>query len=680
MIMREFRRVGRVLKLSSLNEQQREAVLHVDGPVVVVAGAGTGKTRTIAFRTAHLVGKGIAPDSILAITFTNKAAREMRERISKMVGTELCGRMTVSTIHSLCARILREDIGELGRDPRYTIFDTSDQAGLVRRALTDNGFDPRKIDPRMMLWRIGKVKNIFPSAETEDFNDPVFRRVYEAYNKLLEKNNALDFDDLLLFTARLFEKKKVLKKYQNRFRYIMVDEYQDVNNCQYSLIRSLAAAHGNLYVVGDDDQSIYGWRGARVENILNFEKDFKGARVIKLERNYRSTQTILDAANAVIRNNETRREKKLWTEKKESAPISVIEAADEGDEAARVINYIIAEKHGLKLRYGDFAILYRTNAQSRTFEEKLMRLGVSYIMIGGTRFFDRKEIKDVSAWLRALVNPEDEVSLLRIVNFPARGIGKTSLEKLREAALEKRKPLMEAMLEALSGGMVSGKALEGLRQFMGLIDELKNIHAEKPNSPLDVLRHLYKKIDFRKAYVQTCSDADEAKRRYENVEEFANAVAEYQRTEPEPTLEGFLENIALMTEEKEIEEDLGENSVTLMTLHSAKGLEFKAVFIVGVEEGYIPHELSEAEGMLEEERRLFYVGMTRARHRLFLSYALSRRRFGGEIPREPSRFIGEIPCHLLEHEDKEKVESAREEAGRIVAEKSIASIKSLFDD
>jgi DNA helicase II / ATP-dependent DNA helicase PcrA len=668
------------LKLTSLNEQQREAVLHVDGPIVVVAGAGTGKTRTIAFRTAHLIETGVPPASILAITFTNKAAREMRERISKMVGKETCGMMTVSTIHSLCARILREDIGVLGRDPKFTIFDASDQAGLVRRALVEHGFDPQKYDPRALLWRIGTVKNIFPSAEHEDFNDPLFVRVYETYNKLLEQNNALDFDDLLVFTEKLFENKKVLKKYQDRFRYIMVDEYQDINGCQYSLVRKLASGLRNLYVVGDEDQSIYGWRGARVENILNFEKDFKGARAIKLERNYRSTSFILEAANAVIRNNETRRPKKLWTDKKEGTPVSAIESADEADEASRVISYIIAEKQNHKLRFGDFAILYRTNAQSRLFEEKLVRLGVAYIIVGGTRFFERREIKDVVAYLRAALNPEDEVSLSRIINFPARGIGKTSLEKIREKAAAAKTPLMNAVRLSLSDENIPKKARDGLRLFVGIIDELNKISESAPCRPFDVVRALCEKVDFKKTYEQACTDANEARRRFENVGEFTNAVAEYQRSEPKPTLEGFLENIALMSDEQEIEEDLREDSVVLMTLHSAKGLEFKAVFIVGVEEGYIPHERSEAEGGLEEERRLFYVGMTRARNRLFLSYARSRRRFGESIPRKPSRFIGEIPCHLIEFENREEMDRAIEEAGRVIAEQSIAKIQSLFDD
>ncbi|MFA6448219.1 MAG: UvrD-helicase domain-containing protein [bacterium] len=668
-----------MIKLSSLNENQRDAVQHVDGPVVVVAGAGTGKTRTIAYRTAFLIDQGIPPENILAITFTNKAAREMRERISKMLGADICARMTVSTIHSLCVRLLREDFGALGRDPKFSIFDTTDQTGLIRKALVDHGFDPHKNDPRDLLWRIGKVKNVFPVVESEDFADPVFRQVYLSYNTMLETNNALDFDDLLIYGSRLLENKKILEKYQERFRYIMVDEYQDINGCQYSLIRKLSAKSKNLYVVGDDDQSVYGWRGAQVENILNFERDFKGAKVVKLERNYRSTGAILEAANAVIANNTVRRAKKLWTTEKEGHPASVIAAADAHEEAARVLDYIIAEKKEHSLRYGDFAILYRTNAQSRLFEERLVHLGISYIMIGGTKFFERREIKDVASYLRVLVNTEDEFSLLRIVNFPPRGIGKTSFERIREAAFEAKKPFFEALREAASGAGVSSKARDGIRAFFGIYDELKKQADAAPDDPASVVRMLLKKVNFKAAYEAACADKNEAVRRFENVEEFINAVVEYQRTEPKPSLEGFLENIALMTEETENEEELKEESVTLMTLHSAKGLEFKLVFLVGAEEGYMPHELSEAEGNIEEERRLFYVGMTRARRRLFISYACERHRYGQIIPREPSRFIEEIPPKYLVWEDNEEYEKAKQQAGEVIVDSSIARIQAILD-
>ncbi len=659
-----------MIKLGSLNEQQRDAVTHVDGPVVVVAGAGTGKTRTIAYRAAYLIERGIPAENILSITFTNKAAREMRSRISKIAGADACGRMTVSTIHSLCARILREDIDKLGRGTDYSIYDTKDQTSLIRKALIDNGFDPDKNDPRELLWRIGKLKNIYPVVQSDDFADPVFRCVYEAYHKQLEKNNALDFDDLLIFAARLFEKKSVLEKYQERFRYIMVDEYQDVNGCQYALIRRLAAKYKNLYVVGDDDQSIYGWRGAQVENILNFERDFKGAKVIKLERNYRSTAAILEAANELISKNEFRRAKKLWTSERHGDAPTLIEADDDNDEAGRIIDYIVAEKNR-GCRFGDFGILFRTNAQSRKFEERLIRLGISYIIVGGTKFFERREIKDAASYLRSVSNPDDEESLMRIVNFPARGIGKTSLSRVRELAFANKLTLLEALRSAAGGGAsVPAKTRDGIRDFVKIIDELKKHNEEKPYDPAGLMRLLVKRVDFKSAYEQACSDKNEAEQRYENIVEFVNAIAEYQHSERQPTLEGFLENIALMSDEKEVEEELREDSVTMMTLHSAKGLEFKIVFVAGVEEGYIPHELSEAEGFIEEERRLLYVGMTRARRRLFLSYSRERRRYGEAIPREQSRFIDEIPPNLILRESGEDYEKRREEAGRVIADNS----------
>ncbi|HOX27949.1 MAG TPA: 3'-5' exonuclease [bacterium] len=669
-----------MLKLSSLNKEQREAVEHVEGPVVVVAGAGTGKTRTIAYRAARLLEKKVPAESLLCITFTNKAAREMRERVSSIVTEETCSRMTICTIHSLCAKMLREDIGELGRDPAFGIMDSTDQAGLVKKALIEHGFDPQKYDPRALLWRIGSVKNAYPEPANEDFADPVFARVYETYNSLLLKNNSLDFDDLLLCASKLLDSKKVRTKYQERFKFIMVDEYQDVNGCQYGIIKKLASKHKNLYVVGDEDQSIYGWRGARMENILNFERDFKGARLIKLERNYRSTGTVIEASNHVIRNNSMRRDKKLWTSADSGEPITLMEAPEEGDEAAAVISMIHAEKTANRGLFGDFAILFRTNAQSRAFEEKLIGLGISYVIVGGAKFFERREIKDVTSYLKAFTNPDDDVALLRVVNFPPRGIGKTTLEKILQTAAEKRASLMKTLEESISSDAIPRKAKEGIAAFLRIKETILKHITANPQDPAGAMKRLLAEVNFEKAYSQACSDANEAARRYENIVELANAVFEYQKNDSDPSIQGFLENIALMTDEAETEEELKQDSVALMTLHSAKGLEFKTVFIVGVEEGYIPHERSEAEGGLEEERRLFYVGMTRARKRLFLSYALSRRRFGETIPRKPSRFIEEIPVHLTVRGSEEEIRIAREQASRAIATSALDKISSLFGD
>ncbi|HPI77340.1 MAG TPA: exodeoxyribonuclease V subunit gamma [bacterium] len=668
--------------LKGLNEQQREAARHVDGPIAVVAGAGTGKTRTIAHRAAYLIEeRGVDPSGILAVTFTNKAAREMRERISKMIGSEVCALMTVRTIHSLCSMILREDFSALGRSGEFTICDSSDQTSLVRRALVENGFDPKKNDPVSLLWRIGAVKNAFPDVDREEFEDPVFARVWSTYNKALESANSVDFDDLLIFALKLLGKKEIRTKYQKRFRYIMVDEYQDVNGCQYEIIKRLAAGHGNLYVVGDDDQSIYGWRGAQVKNILNFEQDFKQARVVKLERNYRSTPQILEAAYAVIKNNVERRDKKLWTSEKGGDLVGIIESADETEEAARVVDYIIAEKHSKGLKYGDFAILYRTNAQSRLFEEKLMRHAVSYIMVGGTRFFERREIKDVTAYLRMVANPEDETAALRAAAFPPRGIGKTSLEKIRERAFEEKKPILSAMREAAGAGWLNAKAAEGLRGFVALCDALDEIRRRLPKQPLEMAKKLVGSVNFKAGYERAGADKNEAARRMDNIAEFVNAVEEYQRNEPDSSLEGFLENIALMTDERETELEQKEDSVTLMTLHSAKGLEFKYVVLVGAEEGFTPHERSNFEWELEEERRLFYVGMTRARKKLLISYAGSRRRYGESLLRKPSPYVAEIPPALLTSEDNEEIERAREAAAESISEGHRARMRAmLFSD
>jgi len=660
-----------------LNEQQREAVRCLDGPVAVIAGAGTGKTRTIVYRTAMLLDRGAAPENVLAITFTNKAAREMRERISAMVGEDACAGMTICTIHSLCSRILREDIGELGREPGFTIFDATDQAGLVRRAMTDNGFDPKKNDPRSYLHRISIVKGIYPPVAPEDFADPVFAKIFEAYNSLLEKNNGLDFDDLLVFAARVLDKKKPAEKYRDRFRHIMVDEFQDINGIQYRIVKRLSGKSGNLYIVGDEDQSIYGWRGAVIENILEFENDFEGARTVKLERNYRSTPTILEAAGAVIENNENRRPKKLWTRGEPGDPIGVYPAADEVEEAALAIDMMIAEKEMRKLRFGDFAILYRTNAQSRPFEERLTAMGIQYTMVGGTRFFERKEVKDMTAYLRVLYNPQDDVSLLRIINLPSRGIGAASIEKLQDAALDKRAPLFSVLEDAAEGDEISKKARSGLKDFLLLLERAGGLAAKRRLS--EMARLLVENLGMKEYLERTCGDMNEARRRFENVQEWVNAVAEYETGTPGATLEGFLENVSLMTEEKEDEIELQENSAILMTMHSAKGLEFRVVIIAGAEEGFIPHEKSLQEGTVDEERRLFYVAMTRARRRLIITHAAERRRFGDTRLRTPSRFIEEIPPHLVSDETPEEIQALREEAARRTAEASMDRIRRIMD-
>ncbi len=666
------------VKLATLNKEQREAVLHIDGPIVVVAGAGTGKTRTIVYRTANLIESGIPPPSILAITFTNKAAREMRERISAMIGREKCGEMTISTIHSLCVRILRQEISTLGREPSFTICDSSDQAAIVRRALRDNNFNPEQHDPRNFLSRISAVKSIFPPVDELSFNDPVFAIIYKAYQTHLEKNNLLDFDDLLSFAARALEDKKICLKWSEKYRYVMVDEFQDVNDIQYYIVRRLVSAHKNIYVVGDDDQSIYGWRGAVVDNILNFEHIFTGAKIVKLERNYRCTGNILRAATEVIANNSQRRPKTLWTEAAPGDPITIIEVENESIEADAVVSRIMAEHTTSNRNYGDFAILYRTNAQSRPFEEKLMALGMRYIMVGGTKFYERKEVKDMNSYFRVAHNHEDEEALLRIINFPPRGIGKTTKDKLLATAVARGVPLLDVLREASTGDTVSRKAADGIRSLLAILDNIK-ASSEGPRLA-NAARELVAALDIKNVLENTNSDKNEAARRFENVEEWVNAVTDYCLSDTAPSLAGFMEHVTLSTDERELDTELREDAVTLMTVHSAKGLEFKYVFIAGVEQNNFPHERSIAEGGIEEERRLFYVAMTRARKKLFLTFARNRRRMGESFHRRQSMFIAEIPDSTVTWEGNAEMAAAQEIASQMAEERGLSMLAALFDD
>lgn len=669
-----------MINFKALNKEQREAVRRVKGPVVVVAGAGTGKTRTIAYRTAHMIDSGVRPSSILAITFTNKAAREMRERISAMVGHETCSQITISTIHSLCARILREDIESIdaGRDTGFTIFDTSDQTGIIRKALAEHNFDPRKNDPRTLLFAIGAIKNIYPPVATGEIADPVISRVLPTYNEMLRACNALDFDDLLLLAAAVLDVPACREKYRDRFRYIMVDEFQDINDVQFGIVRRLVDKKKNIYVVGDDDQSIYGWRGAVVDNFLNFEEDFTGAREIKLERNYRSTAVILQAAGAVIENNEKRRNKKLWTSDRTGEPITMIEPLNERDEATLVIDSIIGEKQKRNLKYGDFAILYRTNAQSRLFEEKFMRMGISYILVGGTRFFERKEIKDMTAFLRVMHNPEDETALLRVINYPPRGVGATSLDRIRDAAIEARRPLFHYLEYAAQGDDIPARARSGIFAFLELIEAGRQKLASAGLAAAG--RFFVEELDIENSIRKAYSDRNEADRRFMNVEEWINSLVEYEAHEPKPTIEGYLENVALMTDEQEVDTELKEDSVTMMTVHSAKGLEFHTVYIVGAEEKFMPHEKSIQDGSIDEERRLFYVAMTRARRKLCISAAAERKRYGNKEPRITSRFVGEIPEELFSYESVKDIAERRKESGKRLASESMKRIAQLLDD
>ena len=636
------------MDLSMLNPQQRLAAETLEGPVLILAGAGSGKTRALTCRAANLMAHGVQPWQILALTFTNKAAREMRERIGQLVG-ESAEEAWISTFHSSCARILRRDIEKLGYSRSFVIYDDDDQQTVLKEILKRLNIDEKFLPVRELKAKISDAKNKLMSPDEwfqqsgKDRRSQMIHDVYVEYEGRLKGNNALDFDDLLVKTLQLLvDHPPVLESYRKRFRYVMVDEYQDTNFAQYSLIKLLTAESRNLCVVGDDDQSIYGWRGADIRNILDFEKDFPDATVIKLEQNYRSTANILDAANQVIAHNAGRKEKALWTEAGEGESIKLFAAGDEREEAAWVADRIRQlSRNGEP--YGDCAILYRTNAQSRVLEEMLMRAGIPYKVFGGTKFYDRKEVRDVIAYLRVMVNPSDDVSLRRIINVPKRAIGDSTVLELMEHARNMEMPLYSALSDLPES--LSSRPRKCVGDFFMLLMELM---AAKEAMPLkDFVNHLVERTGLLAQYQK--EDTDEAKARIENIQEFLGAVGEFAAAEPEATLEDYLENVALVTDLDSHEETRG--YVTLMTLHSAKGLEFINVFMTGMEEGIFPSSRSQLDDdRLEEERRLCYVGITRAQRRLFLSRANQRMLYNQVNRNAPSRFLEEIPERLLEDE------------------------------
>jgi len=627
--------------LESLNPSQLEAVEHTEGPLLVLAGAGSGKTRVLTHRIAYLLERGLAaPDEVLAITFTNKAADEMKERVALLVGQE-ARRMWVSTFHSFCARLLRAHAERLGYRRGFTIYDQGDGVRLVKRCIVELGKDPKRFNPRSFQAQISDAKNRLLGPDdylrhTEGYVAENVAEVYGLYQQRLYENNAMDFDDLIMQTVALFELfPEVRERYQERFRYIHVDEYQDTNHAQYRLVNILAARHRNLCVVGDDDQSVYSWRGADIRNILDFERDYPEARVVKLEQNYRSTQTILEAANAVVANNASRKAKRLWTAGEEGEPIRVFAAGDEYAEARFVVSEIRRLLDG-GARPSEVAVFYRTNAQSRALEDVLVREGIPYQVIGGLRFYERAEIKDAMAYLSVIANPADDVSLERIANVPKRGLGATSLGRLQEHARRTGSALYEALAEPEAAGL-SGRAARACGQLRELFEGWRVAAGEV--GPAELVEAVISESGYRDEL--EAERTVEAEQRLDNLEELINAARAYEMADPEPSLEGFLQEQALYSEQDAL--DTGGGSVTLMTLHNAKGLEFPHVFIVGMEEGTFPHARSLDEQNLEEERRLCYVGITRAMRSLTLSYARVRSSWGEREPRMPSRFLSEIP-------------------------------------
>ncbi|WKV09752.1 DNA helicase PcrA [Thermoanaerobacterium sp. CMT5567-10] len=634
--------------LDKLNDRQKEAVVTTEGPLLILAGAGSGKTRVLTHRIAYLIKeKRVSPANILAITFTNKAAQEMKDRVESLLG--YVGDIWVSTFHSACVRILRRDIEKIGYDKNFVIYDTQDQKSLVSDCIKELDLNEKQYTPKSMLSAISKAKDKMISPDEyllefgNDYRNKKVADVYRLYQKKLKKDNALDFDDIIIKTIELFKKdEEILRYYQDKFRYIMVDEYQDTNRPQYEFVNLLAKRYRNLCVVGDDDQSIYGWRGADIKNILDFEKDYPEAKVIKLEQNYRSTQIILDAANNVIDNNIKRKKKQLWTDNKDGEKIVVCEVQNEREEANFIVDRI-KNLVGNGRRYSDFAILYRTNAQSRIFEEACMMNDIPYKLVGALRFYDRKEIKDIIAYLRILVNPYDDVSLKRIINVPKRGIGESTVSALEQYAREHD----TSMYFAIPDVELKGRARKVLDNFKNFIDDLIN-QLDFMNI-IEVIDYILEKTGYMDEL--KADDTKESESRIENINEFIRAAREFMETSEDKSLESFLSGITLVSD-IDTAGDIGE-SVVLMTLHSAKGLEFPVVFMAGMEEGIFPSSMSFIdEHELEEERRLCYVGITRAKERLFMTYARTRNLYGKPQYNTASRFINEIPQDLIVEYDK----------------------------
>ena len=638
----------------ALNPPQADAANTLEGPLLILAGAGSGKTRVLTVRTANLIARGLASsDEILAVTFTNKAAREMESRIHsllKQIGTPVHGRMWISTFHSICARILREHIHLLDYKPFFGIYDTSDQVSMVKKVLTSLGIDEKTHPAKGFAARINSAKTDALTPEDvkkrRHLMDDRSIAVYEKYEQEMKRANSLDFGDLLMKTYQLFvDYPAVLEAYQNKFRYIMVDEYQDTNRIQYLLVQKLAQAHRNLCVVGDEDQSIYSWRGADINNILDFEKDFRDAKVVKLEQNYRSSQTIINAATKVIRNNTQRKDKTLFTENPEGDPIVIREENNEYDEARFVVGEIQKILNEGEFTVKDIAIFYRTNAQSRVLEEQFRTRSLPYHIVGGMKFYERMEIKDILAYMKLILNPSDDVAFKRVINVPARGIGKTTVDRLEEFAATRNASMVEAAALAVDHREFNAGVTSKLRGFLNVLEQLRETAVRVP------LPELYHAILDTTQYVVRLKEEDtpEAESRIENLEELDNAIAKFSEERGEEgTLQTFLEEMALVSDQDQLDEDGEETaSVTMMTLHISKGLEFPVVFIVGMEENLFPSGRSADENAdplaIEEERRLCYVGMTRAEKKLFLTYARTRKVWGSEQMNPPSRFLRELP-------------------------------------
>ncbi|CEH35817.1 DUF3553 domain-containing protein [Romboutsia lituseburensis] len=648
------------MNLDTLNPAQREAVEKTEGPVLILAGAGSGKTRVLTTRIAHLIeNKGVQAPNILAITFTNKAANEMRERVEETLGSDT-KEMWISTFHSCCVRILRKDINRIGYNRSFIIYDSADQVTLVKDCLKELNLSDKAFEPKVVISTISGAKDKlhspkeFKQMHMSDARMSKIADIYALYQDRLKRNSALDFDDLIYKTVELLRTdSEVLEFYRSRFKYIMVDEYQDTSKAQYELIKMLAKEHQNICVVGDDDQSIYGWRGADIRNILEFEKDYDDVHVVKLEQNYRSTQIILDAANTVISNNIERKRKKLWSEKKEGELIKIQVAENEVEESDFVSDMIAKIAREQNRSYKDFAVLYRANAQARPVEDALNRSQIPYNIYGGTKFYERKEIKDLIAYLRVIQNPQDDISIKRIINVPRRGIGLRTIEKIEDRASLKQESMYSVLIDIESNSDISTKARNSISAFVDTIGTLRTIKEVYPVSKL--IEKVLETTDYYE-YIDDLykGDTEEAKDRKDNLKEFISIAIEFEQSSEDQSLEEFLTGVALTSESNEEEEI---DKVSLMTIHTSKGLEFPVVFLIGMEEGLFPISRavrSMAESDIEEERRLCYVGITRAKETLYMTLTQKRTLYGKTNPSIASRFMEELPKECIEKLNKEE--------------------------
>jgi DNA helicase-2/ATP-dependent DNA helicase PcrA len=636
-----------MVRLFDLNPQQLEAVRTVHGPVLILAGAGTGKTRVITMRIAHLLDEGIHPEAILAVTFTNKAANEMRDRIGTMVARAKAKQLTICTFHALCVRVLRQDIGRLGYKTNFAIYDEGDQLGLIRKIISRISARNEKLDPQLAKTLISRAKNQHWRLAGTSADNSLLAAVFDRYHEDLKSANAVDFDDLLILTVRLLETNPdITEKWQQRYQYLMVDEFQDTNRLQLELVRYLGLKHRNVCVVGDDDQSIYGWRGAEIANILEFEAHFPGPKIIKLEQNYRSSEAVLGLANSVIRHNPRRRPKSLWSEKGVGPKAKIVPVPDDREEANYVVSTLQKQQLEEPGRWSRFAVIFRMNAQSRLFEEQLRRLQIPYRIVGGRSFFERREVKDLLAYLACLANPHDDLNLLRIISTPPRGIGASTIELAVAESNQHKTSVFATMQSPRFHELLSSRTRTAVNSLIELIDRYETQVHQRLTNLEAVATALLEEVRYIEELRRSCKTPEEALNREENIRELVRTLADYQRRSTEG-LSGFLAEVAL-DHDREDEIDSDKDGVTLITFHAAKGLEFPHVFLIGIEEGILPHDRSKLEGSLDEERRLLYVGITRAMQTLTISYCDHRTKYGGSVPCHPSSFLKDLDPQYVE--------------------------------